>query len=138
MLNEMQWKTTNHLVQVNYLGELMDPSFPKSRQLEKKILHRDLDHQKRMIVERAQPFLSPNFELKELQANYWSERVDIHKDAEYQKLSLAEKKLQEEREVKKRIRDYWDIRAEIIFNQNKNEGIDNYNETLYAMLMRGV
>ena len=91
-----------------------------------------------MFVESAQPFLSPNFELKELQANEWQQRQDIHRDPEYQKLSLAEKKRQEEREVKKRIRDYWDIRAEIIFNNFKKEGVDNLDQQIDEMVMKGL
>ena len=61
----MQWKTTNHLVQLNYFGDMIDPGFTKGSAAEKRMLNPNHEHDWRMSVEAALPLISPTQDLKE-------------------------------------------------------------------------
>jgi hypothetical protein len=84
----MQWKTTNHLVQVNYFGEVFDPGFMQGSKVEKNMRYRDSEHENRMMVESLWGLYSPRFEQRELQNIWADDRKEIHSDPEYQRLSL--------------------------------------------------
>lgn len=92
---------------------MIDPAFTKGSAAEKKMMNPNPEHDERMIVETAFPLISPTMDLKEEIAE-WGYRSDIHLDPEYQKKTLEQKKGADERESRRRMKNYENLRAQIV------------------------
>ena len=79
----MQWKTTNHLIQTNYFGELAFPGYSAGSQAEKRMLNPTDEHDKQMMFEKAFPYARAEFKQRELQAEWAEKGAELHLDPEY-------------------------------------------------------
>lgn len=100
------------------------------------MLNPDPEWDQRRLAESVFGWYSAEAGRKEVLSG-WTERADIHENPDYAKLSVNEKKSLENKEAKRRQREYAQANAEVIISRLRGKGITSPNEIIAALMQQG-